>query len=395
VQRRLVVLSAGTGDRNSPLGGRGDIELSLGFDRGRTDIVQYASRAYDVESGFENGDDRTLTMRLLFDQTIGARGDLRGAFTLSDVRHDEALPNVPAARYRQQLMSIGGENIWRLIEGGSVFDNVRFSVGGAFDIASTPETGGRAPQEQLEEWGARAGVSAALRGSSAVLHAGASRRGRFPALRELYSGALDRFMPNPDLRPENLVALETGVTTRFGRGELQAVLFSHRLNDAVVRITLPDRKFLRVNRNRLESRGIELFATQTFGPLQLSGDLTVQSVDLTDTEADVTNRPENLPEVFGRAEARFPLLLGVNATAEADYIGSQFCIDPGTGSDAELDAGTHYNVEVSRTWSLPGGSWLRRLEARVAGDNITNAARYDQCGLPQPGRLLRFQLRLF
>ena len=38
---------------------------------------------------------------------------------------------------------------------------------------------------------------------------------------------------------------------------------------------------------------------------------------------------------------------------------------------------------------------LSRLDARVTVDNLTDTALYDQCGLPQPGRLLRFQLRLF
>ena len=39
---------------------------------------------------------------------------------------------------------------------------------------------------------------------------GLSRRGRFPSLRELYSGALGRFEPNPDLRSETLLGAEAG-----------------------------------------------------------------------------------------------------------------------------------------------------------------------------------------
>jgi iron complex outermembrane receptor protein len=273
---------------------------------------------------------------------------------------------------------------------------LRLSVGGAFDVAETPESGGREPrQDRLEDWGARIGLSAALNRGNTLLHAGASRRGRFPSLRELYSGALNRFQPNPNLRPESLVALESGVTTRIGSGEVQAVVFRHQLNDAVVRITLPDRKFLRVNRNRLTSQGLELLASQRLGPVALAGDLTIQSVDLTDTEAGVTHRPENLPELFGHVEARFPLPLGLRATAEGDYTGAQFCIDPGTGDDARLGAGTQVNLSLARTWALRATSWLRRLEARVAADNAGDAARYDQCGLPQPGRLIRFQIQLF
>ncbi|HEX8210033.1 MAG TPA: TonB-dependent receptor [Longimicrobium sp.] len=395
VSRSLAVASAGTGNRASPLGGFGDVEMSIGVDAGRTDIDAYPSREYGEPNGFEDGKDRTLTLRLLAGQSVGSRGELRGAFTLVEVRHDELLPG-EEARYRQRLLSIGGENQWRLVGSASTPHSLRLSVGGAFDVAETPESGGREPrQDRLEEWGARIGLSAALNRGNTLLHAGASRRGRFPSLRELYSGALNRFQPNPNLRPEKLVALESGVTTRIGAGEIQAVVFRHQLDDAVVRITLPDRKFLRVNRNRLTSQGVELLATQQLGSVALAGDLTIQSVDLTDTAAGATHRPENLPELFGHAEARFPLALGLRATAEADYTGDQFCIHPGTGDDARLNAGTQINLSLSKTWALRATSWLRRLEARVAADNVGDATRYDQCGLPQPGRLIRFQIQLF
>jgi iron complex outermembrane receptor protein len=396
ISRTIAVASGGTGDRASPLGGRGDVEVSLGVDAGRTNIDSYTSRQYDQTSSFENGEDRTLTLRLLADQSVGGRGELRGAFTLSEIRHDEFLPD-GGARYRQRLMSFGAENNWRLIQNGSGINTLRLSLGGAFDLAETPESGGREPQGRLDQWGGRLGLTAAARGGNLILHAGVSRRGRFPALRELYSGALERFQPNPNLKPERLTAFEAGATTRLGEGSLQAVAFRHKLEDAVVRITLPDRRFLRVNRNELTSTGLEFLLTQSLGPVRLSGDVTLQSVDLTDTEAGLTNRPENLPELFGSISARFPLVLGLNATAEANHIGDQFCIDPGTGNDAELEAGTQFNIDLGRvfTFRQVGSSLFTSLEGRIAVDNVGDGARYDQCGLPQPGRLLRFQVRLF
>ena len=208
---------------------------------------------------------------------------------------------------------------------------------------------------------------------------------------------MNRFQPNPNLRPEQLTAFETGVTGKIGNGEVQLAGFHHSLKDAVVRITMPDQRFLRVNRNELKSVGAELLVTQALGAVALTGDLTVQSVDLTDTEAGETNRPENLPEVFGRLSARFPLILGVQAMTEVDYIGDQFCVDLATGGDTRLDAGAHVNAHVSREWHTRSSAtgWLNRLEVRVAADNIGDVARYDQCGLPQPGRLVRFQLRVF
>jgi len=397
VSRTLAVASAGTGDRRSPFGGRGDVEASVGLDRGRTDIDSYTSRAYDEIDGFEDGKDRTHTLRLLADQSLGRRGELRGAFTLASIRHEESIPDGEFT-YRQRLWSIGGENIWRVVEGRSgAINSFSVSVGGASDISETPEAGGRETLDRLSEWGARAGMSMGVAGGNTVVHAGASRRARFPSLRELYSGALNRFAPNPELEPEKLVALEAGVTARVGSGEIQAVAFRHRVTDAVVRITLDDRRFMRVNRNELESAGVELFCSQAVGPVALSGNLTLQNVDLTDTDADETHKPENLPEAFGGVSARFPLLLGARGGTEVQYTGSQFCIDPGTGEDAELESGAIVGGYVARAWPLAasGAAAFRQVEARLAIDNVGDKALYDQCGLPQPGRRVRLELRVF
>jgi iron complex outermembrane receptor protein len=272
------------------------------------------------------------------------------------------------------------------------------SVGGAYDVGRTPETGGRVPgQPTLTELGGRVGLTLVAAEGRMLAHAGVSRRGRFPALRELYSGALNRFTPNPDLRPENLVAAEAGLTARLGsQSEIQLVGFRHQMNDAVVRIALPDNTFMRVNRNRLTSAGVELLAGAVVGPASLGGDLTVQRVDLTDTQAQITNRPENLPEVFGRAWLTAPLPLGLFVGGEARYTGSQFCIDPATGADAELAAGTVFSGDLSRQFRIgSSGGMLSRLEARIGVDNLGNKAMYDQCRLPEPGRLVRVQVRLY
>ncbi len=394
VNRSIGIVSAGTGHRKAFFGGVGDIEASVGVDVGRTDIDSYTSRAYTELAAFEDGKDLALTTRILADHTLGARGDLRAAFTFSEIRHDEYLP-AGSARYRQRLMSSGFETTWRLIENGAGINSFRVSVGGAYDIGKTPESGGREALGTVNEWGGRVGFTMGLGSGETQVHGGISRRGRFPALRELYSGALNRFAPNPDLTPENLVALEAGVTRRIGRGEVQAVAFRHQVNDAVVRITLPDRRFMRVNRNRLLSRGVELLATGPLGPVTVSADLTAQSVDLTDPVAAVTNRPENLPELFGSVRARATLAWGLVGGGDVVYTGTQSCIHPGTGLDTNLAGGAIVNAELSRTFGLRSTGLLTNLQARVAVDNIGNRALYDQCGLPQPGRLLRLELRVF
>lgn len=396
ISRLIAVASGGTGDRATPFG-RGDLEASIGVDVGRTEIRTFASRAYDDVVGYEDGDDRTVTLRLLGDHTLGSRADLRAAFTYADIHH-EADVDGDRGTYRQRLLSIGGESIMRLIEASDgPVNSLRLSAGAAFDAGDTPESGGLPAVDAITDWGARLGASATLNGGATLVHAGISRRGRFPALREVYSEALDRFEPNPALRPEFLVAFETGVTHRFSATEIDVVGFHHRLSDAIRRITLPSGRRQRVNADQIRSTGVELLLSQSLGPVYLGGGLTLQSVELIDPGTSVSSEPENVPEVSGSVRAQLPLVAGIAAGAEVRYTGRQFCQDPDTGEDTRLDAGAHFNADVSRVWSIPpsGFGFLSRIETRVSADNIGDTALYDQCGLPQPGRLLRFQLRLF
>lgn len=396
ITRTIAVASVGSGDRVTPFG-RGDVEASVGVDVGRTEINSYSSRAYADVNGTEVGDAHTTTVRLLADHTLGPRGDLRLAVTWSDIHQDQVTDGA-AQEFQQRLASVGAESVWRLWEShGGPLEAVRLSVGGALDRGETPKSGGRASLGTLDDWGARLGLTALLGDGNTLLHAGVSRRGRFPSLREAYSEALDRFEPNPDLRAERLVALEGGVTSKLGRGELQLVGFRHRLDGAIRRITLPNRKRMRVNSDQLNSTGVEVLLTQTVGPFQYGGDLTLQSVELVDPANAASSEPENLPQASGSFYVRFPMGSGLSATAEARYTGSQFCQHTDTGADVRLDGGALLNADVARTWGLTPsrGGVFSRLETRLTVDNIADRALYDQCGLPRPGRLLRLQVRLF
>lgn len=396
VSRTIGVVSAGTGFRRSPFGGHGDVEVSVGLDRSRTDIDAYATRDYAEVVDFEDGRDRTTTVRLLADQTIGARGQLRGAFTWSDIHHDESIPDGNFT-YQQTLSSVGLETVWDVIRSRAVVRKLSVSVGSAYDHAKTPRTGGRESQDPLSELGARVGVSTILGNAGTVLHASVSRRGRFPALRELYSGALNRFSPNPDLKPEALLTSEAGATFHSGTAVLQAVVFHNLLQDAVVRITTEEGLFKRVNRDELETTGIELIGSAWVGPLNLSANATLQSVSLTDTDTGETHRPENLPEIFGDLTVDFPLPAWFAGHANVALTGDQFVIDGITGEDTELPARAVVNGSISRSWRFAasaGGVRFTTLETTIGVDNVTDVAQYDAWGLPEPGRRVRLELRL-
>jgi iron complex outermembrane receptor protein len=392
IARGIGVLSGGTGRHRMPWGGRADLRMSAGYDRGRTEIDAYDSRSYTTVTAEEEGDDEVVTLRAVATQSLAGHADLLLGGTYGSIRHDEILNGVENA-YRQRLWSVSGQTQVALPARGPV-RQYDLSVGATFDGADTPMTGNKPSFGRLDRWGGRVGVAAHLGPGATTLHASVSRRARFPSLRELYSGSLGTFEVNPDLDPEQLVAVEGGVTRRAAWGTLQLVGFHHMLSDAVVRIRPPGGNFQRVNQEGIRSVGGEVLASRAFGALELSGDLVAQDVEVLDPSAGLT-RPENMPNVMGSIRARTRIGTLVAVAVETEFTGEQFVIDPETGLESRLAASGRLSVECRRAWALGNAmGWVTSVEARAVADNLTDAAQYDAFGLPLPGRGVRLELRV-
>jgi iron complex outermembrane receptor protein len=395
-RRGIAMVSANTGMLKTPFG-MGSLEVGVGMNTGEFKIETFAARDYATVNGSELGDERTLTSRALLTHTVGL-ATLRASYTGADIRYAETLTPAAAADYRQKLASAGVE--LEVPVGG----RTQLAGGFVFDRSTTPETGGRTPgQEPFDNTGWRVGASHEV-SSRVRLHASVSERARFPSLRELYSGALNRFRPNPDLKPETLLGIEGGITVNrtfpsLGQSTIQVIAFRHRLDDAVVRITLSNpTRFQRVNRDRIESAGAELLGGFVFGDdpeqsVSLNGDATIQKIRIFDVTAnDQQRRAENNPEQRGRLELGVPLPASLKVFAVARYTGRQYCLNGDTSRLDELSAKTAADVAVQRSFSVARSGPFRMLTTLLSFDNVGNTAVYDQCGLPQPGRTLRLMM---
>lgn len=391
--RAIASASASTGSFATPLG-FGSIEVGAGLNSGRLKIDSYNNRQYQTVTAEELGNERTWTGRALLTHSLPKNASLKAAFTMADVRYTETLSPAAGVDYRQKMSSVGGElsapvggKTW--LTGGVVLDNT-----------STPETGGRTPaQEPFDALGWRAGMTHDVNGD-VRLHASVSQRSRFPALRELYSGALNRFRPNPELKPERLMGVEGGVTMHRALGSIpdatfQVTGYHHNLDDAVIRITLSNpTRFMRVNRDRIQSTGAELLGGLVFGTnrdraVSLTADALIQKIKVFDQTAnDAERHAENNPETRGTVELGVPLPLKLRGYANARYTGTQYCLNAETSREDTLKAQTESDIGVERTFNV-AGRVFRSLRALVAVDNIGNQTVFDSCGLPQPGRTLR------
>jgi len=77
------------------------------------------------------------------------------------------------------------------------------------------------------------------------------------------------------------------------------------------------------------------------------------------------------------------------------FVGHQFCLNTDSFSMDKLRRTHRFDLRLRRLFSLEGRSALGNVDAIVSVTNLTDSAIFDQCGLPQPGRTFRIQVRLF
>ena len=393
--RLLAAFSGGSGTRGTFLG-EGELEVSVGLHRSTTEIEGYESAAYDLVAEGESGTSTTLAARLLGDHHFARGPEARTALTFARVSHDEAFRSGGEFHYEQRLWSLGGElevgseDILR--SGGGA---TRWTFGASVDGSDTPRSGDKEPLDAIWDWGARAGASRVFAGGGLLVHAGLSRRTRFPSLRELYSGALGRFSPNPELRPETMVAGEVGMTVNDGERQLQVVGFHNRLTDGIVRVDNPTpdgTRFQRVNRDEVRSTGVEVLAAGAFGGGTAGIGVTWQRVRTRDSRWPMADgRAEYAPALAGTATVGLEVPGRVLISGFARYRGAQYCVNIYRSGFDEMGASATVDLEASRSF-LGSGDAGRRVDAAVAVSNLTDATVLDQCGLPQPGRTLRVHL---
>ncbi|HBD97658.1 MAG TPA: hypothetical protein DC060_05610, partial [Gemmatimonadetes bacterium] len=77
------------------------------------------------------------------------------------------------------------------------------------------------------------------------------------------------------------------------------------------------------------------------------------------------------------------------------FVGGQSCENPELGGLQPLGASGSVDFSLRRIFRLGSSGGLSRLDASASLRNATDATVYDQCGLPQPGRTLQFQFRVW
>ncbi len=330
---------------------------------------------------YEQNWDRTGYARLGLTHWLGETTRLTVQGTGRYTHHREILTvGGPTDNYSQWLASAVAEAefhptpVWRL------------RLGAGVDHSATPESGPQPANDTQNQgtWNARATRS--LPGNAEV-HAAASRRTRAPSLRELYSGALGRFVPNPALRPEQQNLYEVGYTRVAPRWRLEAAVFVMYLADGIEKMSLnnPAGQFQRVNRTEIRVPGLELTGGWLFREdLAFAWQHTILAARVkSDTEFD--QPAEDRPDYLSRASVDWNPRRGPGAMIEAVVTGGRWSADSTVPEGLRrLPAGVVWNARASWRFVGPG----RSIALHLRLDNVFSRRVDYQVGLPNPGVLL-------
>ncbi len=378
------VLLGGSFDRPVSETSKWGAEAAFSVDFFRQDIRAFDDASYltpGLEPGadFESDDDRTLYGRAAVHRSVGG-GQRVGVQTVwRHTRHGETLEvDGPENEFVQDVGSIVAQ--WNVATGP--WD---MQAGAGFERADTPNTGDKPARDAFDAPVFQLGVSRIV-GESMQVQASASRRSRFPSLRELFSGALGRFVVNDMLEPERQDYVDVGFAFTGRRLELGSTLFGAWVDGGIERARLDGGQFQRQNVDVLRTLGAEVTALWRLGPgwrAQIH-------------QAFLHSRTKQAGKFAGPAEDRPDYLTSVVLT-RAPAIGWQARLEiTATGSRESADenaADGFQRLPSQAIWSLRLGHrmFFERGpfydgELFVRWNNFLDQRLDSQTGLPEAGR---------
>jgi iron complex outermembrane recepter protein len=337
---------------------------------------------------YEKDLDRTGHLQLGLTRWVGeySRISLQGNARYSHHR-ESLIVGGPQESYAQWLTGLVAEGEFRPVRRWVL------RAGAGWDHSATPESGDKSRAEGFHEPALSLRLGRELSQRS-ELYASISRRSRVPSLRELYSGALGRFVPNPELVPERQDLLETGWTARGTGWSVAGAAFLQTLHDGIEKTALPgpDRQFMRVNQTSIRVPGVEFSGRwRSHTNLEIALHHAILSARV--EEDGSYDRPaEDRPDYLSLVEIGWRPYAGPGAHLESVVTGPRWSADATDPVDGmiRLPAGVIWNLRLSWAMDSPLGSAAADAELafHVRWDNLFDQRVDYQTGLPGPGRTL-------
>ncbi len=333
------------------------------------------------------------------DLTFGGRGSLGfsinenhsflAVVNYSSTAHNEKIFNGSGSQtsdldYSQNFLSLGLEYSFR-------YERFSILAGGVYDLSMINKTGAFSQYGNTSSSAPGFFISTSWEVSPGwEVFAGVTYRNRFPSLRESFSGALNRFKANPDLKLEKGTLTDFGV--KFGRNGLTFKLsgFYNSYSDLISQIRLttaqdPQRRRMRINLADATILGTELvFDYKLSSFAGVSGNLTY--MDARGKADGVTeDKLDNKPGILGGITIELKPLNRIGVSIESEFTGKQVETNPDKPAEKiEIAGSAVFNARLS--YSLVAAGFSGDVFLRV--NNIFDQYRIYQLGLIEPGRTI-------
>ena len=360
------------------LAGRNSILVySFAASKFNMQIDQYTDQSFTEIDDTEKDEDLIFNGRLIYSKIFNKSSLVRFALNGLSTIHDEQFlsGDYQIERYSQYIYSAGAE--YEFIE-----NNFTAIAGLSLDGSATPKTGDKPSKDPISDVGINtAFIYAPVKNYSIQLNFG--RKTRFPTLRETFSGALGRFVPNPKLKSEVAYTGELNFTRKFDKGKSDLNFFFSYVNGGIVRIALPDRQFQRVNKDKIRTYGVEFISEfEILQNLKTNFNFTYLNSFSQNDDGDFTDTLEYKPQFIAGLFLGYKIK-NLLPSIEVNYTGVEFAYQEGNEYLQKLP--DHFLLNARLAYNLPIDS-NKNLAFFIRANNIFDKLYYSQWGLPEAGR---------
>lgn len=344
----------------------------------KSQIDQFKDISYTSIDDIEKGKDITYNGRIIYSSLIKENALLKLSLSGYATTHTENIlsQNYKENIYGQNVLSSSGELEYFL-------DKTILVFGLAYDISATPRTGDKPAKDAITDYGINFGLVHTFNDLQSFRFS-FGRKVRFPTLRETFSGALGRFVPNFSLRAEAAVTIEGGFRSLFMGGDFDVSLFYTSLTDGIVRETLPGRQFKRINKDQIRTYGIETVTRYKFSQkFKTSLNFTFLNSKAKNTVGEFADTLEYKPRVISSLDISYFPIEQFQTNFEFIYSGIQFGLKEGSLFFQRLPDYLITNIRAALNFKIDN---KYKVEIYTRVNNLFDKLYFSQWGLIESGR---------
>jgi len=374
VWRKLSTIVNGTHKFKS----HSNISYSFSATKFDLQINQYKSNKYSELDDIEMGEDISFYGKVLFTKIFAPSTILKFVASGLTSQHIEEIKSDEYENvvYLQNIFSSG-------IEYEYLKNKFSTIIGISIDGQTTPKTGKQPAKDMLWDVGGNITFSYPI---FANIHSQISfgKKSRFPTMREQFSGALGRFILNPKLKPESAYSTEISLSNEIKNFKNELNIFLSYIKDGIVRISLPNKKFMRINKTAIRNYGFELInKINLHHNFNAALGFSYLNSFAKNDKGKFVDTLEYKPNFILNGELNYLIFNNLETHLEANFIGEEFGIKKGEDGFQKLDSYLIMNFKISYLLNFKN---IQNLKAYFRVNNIFDKLYYTQWGLPEAGR---------